>query len=199
MSDSNQQKKILILCGDFMEDYEVMVPFQALLAFGYAVDAVSPGKKAGDRCRTAIHDFEGDATYTEKPGHNFALNATFSDVDHTSYAGLLLPGGRAPEYLALIPEVITLVKYFMDNNKPVASVCHGQQILGAIPGILTGKKATAYPTCKYCVEACGGEWVQPDPIDTAVTSGNLVTAAAWPGHPEFIKQFVALLGAKVTL
>jgi len=119
------------LLQDYMEDYEVKVPFQSLQALGCHVDAVCPSKKAGDTCPTAIHDFEGDQTYSEKPGHAFSLTATFDDVDPSSYDALVIPGGRAPEYLALNESVIALVKHFFENKKPVASICHGQQILSA--------------------------------------------------------------------
>ncbi|TXG53993.1 hypothetical protein EZV62_019249 [Acer yangbiense] len=189
-------KRILFLCGDYMEDYEVTVPFQSLQALECHVDAVCPNKKASDTCPTAIHDFEGDQTYSEKPGHNFTLTANFEDIDASSYDALVIPGGRAPEYLALNPKVLALVKEFMESRKPVASICHGQQILSAA-GVLKGKKCTAYPAVKLNVVLSGGTWLEPDPIHRCFTDGNLVTGAAWPGHPEFISQFMALLGVKV--
>ncbi|KAK3218571.1 hypothetical protein Dsin_012541 [Dipteronia sinensis] len=189
-------KRILFLCGDFMEDYEVTVPFQSLQALECHVDAVCPNKKAGDTCPTAIHDFEGDQTYSEKPGHNFTLTANFEDIYASSYDALVIPGGRAPEYLALNPKVLALVKEFMESRKPVASICHGQQILSAA-GVLKGKKCTAYPAVKLNVVLSGGTWLEPDPIHRCFTDGNLVTGAAWPGHPEFISQFMALLEVKV--
>ncbi|WVZ87638.1 hypothetical protein U9M48_034245 [Paspalum notatum var. saurae] len=190
-------KKILFLCGDYMEDYEVMVPFQSLQALGCHVDAVCPDKGAGEKCPTAIHDFEGDQTYSEKPGHDFTLNASFESVDASSYDALVIPGGRAPEYLALNDEVISLVKGFADKGKPIASICHGQQILSAA-GALKGKKCTAYPAVKLNVVLGGGSWLEPNPIDRCFTDGNLVTGAAWPGHPEFVSQLMALLGIKVS-
>ncbi|KAL9247962.1 hypothetical protein vseg_021331 [Gypsophila vaccaria] len=194
---SGSDKRILFLCGDFMEDYEVMVPFQSLQALGCHVDAVCPKKKQGETCPTAIHDFEGDQTYSEKPGHDFTLTATFDSIDASSYDGLVIPGGRAPEYLALDENVISLVKSFMEARKPVASICHGQQILSAA-GVLKGKKCTAYPAVKLNVILGGGSWLEPEPIDRCFTDGNLVTGAAWPGHPEFISQFMALLGICVS-
>ena len=114
-----------------MEDYEVTVPFQSLEALGCHVDAVCPKKKAGDTCPTAIHDFEGDQTYSEKPGYDFTLNANYDEVNSSSYDALVIPGGRSPAYLALNQSVIALVKHFMESNKPIASICHGQQILAA--------------------------------------------------------------------
>ncbi|KAL7094251.1 hypothetical protein ACP275_11G091100 [Erythranthe tilingii] len=194
---SGSGKRILFLCGDYMEDYEVMVPFQSLEALECRVDAVCPGKRAGDKCPTAVHDFEGDQTYSEKPGHNFTLTADFEGLDASSYDGLVIPGGRAPEYLALNDNVIKLVKEFMESGKPVASICHGQQILSAA-GLLKGKKCTAYPAVKLNVVLAGATWLEPDPIHRCFTDGNLVTGAAWPGHPEFIAQFMALLGLTVS-
>ncbi|KAK9266440.1 hypothetical protein L1049_007437 [Liquidambar formosana] len=195
-SITGSDKRILFLCGDYMEDYEVMVPFQSLQALECHVDAVCPKKGAGDTCPTAVHDFEGDQTYSEKPGHDFTLTASFEGLDGSSYDALVIPGGRAPEYLALNDTVIGLVKEFMGAGKPVASICHGQQILSAA-GVLKGKKCTAYPSVKLNVVLSGATWLEPNPIDRCFTDGNLVTGAAWPGHPEFISQLLALLGVRV--
>src|SRR5437763_3873121 len=137
-------KKILMLVGDYVEDYEAMVPFQALQMVGHRVDAVCPGKKAGDKVRTAVHDFEGDQTYTEKPGHHFTLNADFGAVRADAYDALVLPGGRAPEYLRLNEDVLNLVRQFAQAKKPIAALCHGVQILTAA-NVLSGKKCTGYP------------------------------------------------------
>ncbi|CAK9169813.1 unnamed protein product [Ilex paraguariensis] len=207
---TGSDKRILFLCGDYMEDYEVMVPFQSLQALDCHVDAVCPKKRAGDKCPTAVHDFEGDQTYSEKPGHDFTLTASFEGLDASSYDALVIPGGRAPEYLALDGNVIKLVRDFMESKKPVASICHGQQILAAA-GVLKGRKCTAYPAVKLHVgRKCtaypavklhvvlsGATWLEPDPIHRCFTDGNLVTGAAWPGHPEFISQFMELLGVRV--
>ncbi|KAE8021884.1 hypothetical protein FH972_007734 [Carpinus fangiana] len=189
-------KRVLFLCGDFMEDYEVTVPFQSLQVLGCHVDAVCPNKKAGDTCPTAVHDFEGDQTYSEKPGHDFTLTANFEGLDTSSYDALVIPGGRAPEYLALDKSVIAIVKEFMETKKPVASICHGQQILSAAD-VLKGRKCTAYPAVKLNVVLAGATWLEPNPIDRCFTDGNLVTGAAWPGHPEFISQLMVLLGVQV--
>ncbi|ABS69488.1 DJ-1/PfpI family protein [Xanthobacter versatilis] len=190
-------KRILMIVGDFGEDYEIMVPYQALLAVGHTVHGVCPGKKAGDKIATAIHDFEGHQTYTEKPGHLFALNATFAEVDVASYDALLVPGGRAPEYLRLYPEVIAAVRHFFDAGKPVAAICHGAQMLAAA-GVLKGRTCSAYPACRPEVELGGGTYADI-PVDTAVTEGNLVSAPAWPAHPAFIAQFLTLLGTSISL
>ena len=188
-------KKILMLVGDFVEDYEVMVPFQALQMVGHIVHAVCPGKKAGEKVRTAIHDFEGDQTYSEKPGHNFALNATFDDTDPNRYDALVIPGGRAPEYLRLNPKVLEVVRSFFAARKPVAAICHGPQLLAAA-GVLKGRTCSAYPAVGPDVTACGGTFAEV-PLDGAHVDGNLVTAPAWPAHPAWLRAFLQLLGTKV--
>lgn len=197
MMDSAAQKHVLMICGDYMEDYEAMVPFQTLQAYGIKVDAVCPGKKAGDKCPTAVHDFLGHQTYSELRGHNFELTATFDDIDARMYDGLVIPGGRAPEYLALNESVLRLVKKFSDSNKPIASICHGQLILAAA-GVLKEKMCTAYPAVKPAVVAAGGAWKEPEPISACFIDGNLITGAAWPGHPEFIRLFFKALGGEIT-
>ncbi|HEY9759155.1 MAG TPA: DJ-1/PfpI family protein [Oculatellaceae cyanobacterium] len=190
-------KKILMLVGDFVEDYEAMVPFQMLVMVGHQVHTVCPGKKKGDHVKTAIHDFEGDQTYSEKPGHRFAINFDFDAVKATDYDALVIPGGRAPEYLRLNEKVVSMVKEFFQAKKPVASLCHGPQILAAAD-VLKGVKCTAYPAVKPEIERAGASWAEPAAdAGNAYTDGNLVTAVAWPGHPEWIKQFLALLGSKI--
>ncbi len=190
-------KKLLMLVGDFVEDYEVMVPFQALLMVGHTVHAVCPGKNAGDAVRTAIHDFEGDQTYSEKRGHNFTLNATFDEVRESDYDALVIPGGRAPEYLRLNPRVLEIVKHFADANKPIAAICHGAQILAAA-GVLKGKQCSCYPAVSPEVTAAGGIYADIA-IDQACTSGTLVTAPAWPAHPAWIAEFLKVLGTRIEL
>ncbi|MDD2705828.1 MAG: DJ-1/PfpI family protein [Acidocella sp.] len=189
-------KRILMIVGDFGEDYEIMVPFQALLAVGHKVDAVCPDKKAGETIATAIHDFEGHQTYTEKPGHKFTLNASFADVKAEDYDALVVPGGRAPEYLRLNVQVIEVVRHFFTAEKPVAAICHGAQLLAAA-GVLEGRKCSAYPACRAEVELAKGTYADIA-VDAAVTEGNLVSAPAWPAHPAWLAQFLALLGTKIT-
>lgn len=189
--------KILMITGDFTEDYETMVPFQTLLAFGYSVHAACPGKKAGETVATAIHDFEGDQTYSEKRGHNFTLNATFSSIRAEDYDALVIPGGRAPEYLRLNPDVIKAVQHFFEAGKPVAAICHGAQLLAAA-GVLKGRTCSAYPACRPEVELAGGIYADIA-IDDAVSDGNLVTAPAWPAHPSWLRQFMAVLDASALL
>ena len=190
-------KKILMLVGDFGEDYEIMVPFQALLAVGHTVHAVCPDKQAGEYVATAIHDFEGHQTYSEKPGHRFTLNATFAEIKPEAYDALVIPGGRAPEYLRLNPKVLELVRHFFTAKKPVAAICHGAQLLAAA-GVLEGRTCSAYPACRAEVEIAKGEYAEIA-IDGAVTDGNLVTAPAWPAHPAWLAQFLQVLGTRITL
>jgi protease I len=190
-------KKILMLVGDYVEDYEVMVPFQMLLMVGHTVHAVCPGKKAGEQVRTAVHDFEGDQTYSEKRGHNFTLNATFDDVRAQDYDGLVIPGGRAPEYIRLNEKVLEIVRHFSEARKPIASICHGQQVLVAA-GVVQGKVCTAYPAVKPDLLRSGAKWAEVnETFSNAYVDGNLVTAPAWPAHPEWIRKFLDLLGTKI--
>lgn len=185
--------KVLMIVGDFVEDYEVMVPFQILEATGHTIHAVCPGKKAGEVVATSIHDFEGHQTYSEKRGHNFRLNATFAEVNPSQYDGLVVPGGRAPEYLRLDQSVLDLVQHFFQNEKPVAAICHGLQILTAA-GVVNGRHCTAYPAVRPELEIAGATWVEPSPgLDSAHVDGNLVTAPAWPAHGAFMKEFLELL------
>jgi protease I len=189
--------RLLMLAGDFVEDYELMVPYQALSMLGYRVDVVCPGKVAGDRVRTAIHDFEGDQTYSEKPGHNFTLNAAFAEVESNNYRGLIIPGGRAPEYLRLNPLVLNLVRSFHESGRPIAAICHGLQVLAAAD-VLRGRKCTAYPACAPEVRLAGGIYVDL-PVDGVCVDGPLVTAPAWPAHPAWLAAFVHLLGAQISV
>jgi protease I len=184
-------KKILMLVGDFVEDYEVMVPFQALRAVGHDVDAVCPGKSAGQSVRTAVHDFEGDQTYTEKPGHNFTLNATFDEIRERDYDALVIPGGRAPEYLRLNAKVLDIVRHFDKEGKPIAALCHGPQLLAAA-GVLKGRKLNCYPACAPEIGLAGGTFVSLEMTD-AMVDGKLVTGPAWPAHPAWLAKFLDVL------
>ena len=188
-------KKILMLVGDFVEDYEAMVPFQTLGAVGHSVEAVCPGKTAGDHVATSIHDFEGQQTYSEKRGHNFAITADFPASDE-GWDALVIPGGRAPEYLRLDAGVIALVKAFAAAGKPIAAICHGAQILAAAE-VIGGRSVSAYPACAPEVRLAGATSADIA-IDAATTDGNLVTAPAWPAHPSWMKQFLAVLGTRIT-
>ena len=190
-------KKILMIVGDYVEDYEAMVPFQVLTMVGHTVHAVCPGKKAGETVRTAVHDFEGDQTYSEKRGHNFAINASFEGVRPNNYDALVIPGGRAPEYLRLNEKVLDIVRQFAKTNKPIASICHGLQVLAAA-GVLKGKLCTAYPAVKPELMLAGAKWGEVNQtFSNAYVDGNLVTAAAWPGHPDWMRKFLDVLGSKI--
>jgi protease I len=191
------KKQILILTGDYVEDYEVMVPFQALSALGYTVHVVCPGKKTGEKIRTAVHDFEGDQTYSEKPGHDFTLNAPFDKVKPADYDALVVPGGRAPEYIRLNKAVLDIIRQFDAAKKPIAAICHGLQVLAAA-GVLKGRSCTAYPACGPEVRLAGGDYVEIG-VDQAHVDGNLVSAPAWPAHPAFLAALLKLLGAKITI
>ncbi|MDX2454053.1 DJ-1/PfpI family protein [Desulfosarcina sp.] len=190
-------KKILMLVGDFVEDYEAMVPFQALSMVGHTVHAVCPDKKAGETVRTAIHDFEGDQTYSEKLGHNFGLNATFDEIRAEDYDALVIPGGRAPEYIRLNPKVLDIVRHFSQAGKPIAAVCHGAQVLAAA-GVLQGKICSAYPAVAPDVGCAGGTFADIA-VDQAHVDGNLVTAPAWPAHPQWLAKFLKVLGTRIEL
>jgi protease I len=183
--------KILMLVGDYVEDYEVMVPFQTLQVLGHTVHAICPDKKSGQSVRTAIHDFEGDQTYSEKPGHKFTLNANFADVLFENYDALVIPGGRAPEYLRTKPKVLEIVRHFSEANKPIAALCHGAQILAAAQ-VIKGKRLSCYPACAPEVENAGGTYATVEMTD-AVVDGNLVTGPAWPAHPTWLAKFQTVL------
>ena len=188
-------KKVLMLVGDYVEDYEVMVPFQALLMIGHTVHAVCPGKRAGQSVRTAIHDFEGDQTYSEKRGHNFSLNATFEEIRPEDYDALVIPGGRAPEYLRMNGKVLDAVRHFAASRKPIAAICHAAQILTAA-GVVEGRKISAYPAVGPEVNRAGGQYTEI-PMDQALVDGNFVTAPAWPAHPAWLAKFLGVLGTRI--
>ena len=190
-------KKILMIVGDYVEDYEAMVPLQMLLMVGHKVDAVCPGKKAGDFVRTAVHDFEGDQTYSEKRGHNFALNAAFDDIRPQDHDGLVIPGGRAPEYLRLDDRVVQMVAHFAETQKPIAAICHGLQLLNAAMK-QEGRLCTAYPAVKHELLRAGARWGEVNAtFSNAHVDGNLVTAPAWPAHPEWMRKFLDVLGTRI--
>lgn len=191
------RKKVLMLVGDYTEDYETMVPFQALQVLGYEVHAVCPDKNKGDMIKTAIHDFEGDQTYSEKRGHNFSINADFTSINTRDYVGLFITGGRAPEYIRLNSRVLEIVNEFFESNKPVAAICHGIQILTAA-NVINGYKLTSYPAVSPDIALAGGEYIEVPATDVVVDK-NLVTSPAWPGNTEIIKAFIKLMGAKISI
>lgn len=191
-------RTILCLAGDFVEDYEIMVPYQMLTMIGHQVDVVCPDRVAGETIKTAIHDFEGDQTYSEKRGHNFTLNAAFDQIKEAEYDALLIPGGRAPEYLRLNDRVLEMVRHFAEQGKPIAAICHGAQLLSAA-NVLSGRSCSAYPAVKFDVTQAGGTYVEAsEGFDNAHVDGNLVTAPAWPAHPAWIREFLKVLGTTIT-
>ena len=189
------KKKILMLAGDFVEDYEIIVPFHALQMVGHTIHAVCPGKKSGEFVRTSIHDFEGDQTYSEKRGHNFAMNATFDQIKPEDYDALMIPGGRAPEYIRMNARVLDIVRYFMKENKPVAAICHAPQVLAAA-GVLKGRKCSSYPATSPDVTLAGGTYVDVGMAE-ALVDGNLVTGPAWPALHAWLAKFLTVLGTKI--
>lgn len=191
------KKKILMLVGDFVEDYEAMVPFQMLTMVGHSVHTISPGKKSGDTVKAAIHDFEGDQTYSEKLGHNFVINANFEGVKPEEYDGLVIPGGRSPEYLRMDERVLDIVRHFAETKKPIAAECHGPLVLTAAD-VLKGKSCTAYPGIKSDIIQAGAKWIDVnETFSNAHVDTNLVTAPAWHAHPEWMGKFLKLLGSKI--
>lgn len=190
-------KKVLLLVGDYVEDYEAMVPFQAMESVGIEVDTVAPDRKKGDVVPTAVHDFTGDQTYKELRGHNFAINKDFDSINTQDYDGLYIAGGRSAEYIRLNKRVLEITKDFFDKDKPVAAICHGIQVLTAAK-VLQGRTLTAYVAVGPDIELAGGTW-KNIPADQAVVDGNLVTSPAWPGHQNILKEFYKLLGVKITL
>ena len=189
------KKKILVLVGDYVEDYEIIVPFHALQMVGHTVHVVCPGKKSGDFVPTSIHDFEGEQTYTEKRGHNFVLNATFDEIKPEEYDAVMIPGGRAPEYIRMNSCVLEIVRYFMKENKPVAAICHAPQVLAAA-GVLKGRKCSSYPATSPDVILAGGTYVDVGMAD-AVVDGNLVTGPAWPALHSWLAKFLTVLGTRI--
>ncbi len=188
-------KKILMLVGDFVEDYEAMVPLQILQTCGHQVDTACPDKQAGDTVVTAIHDFEGQQTYSEKRGHNFAIGIDWDEVQPDRYDGLVIPGGRSPEYLQLDERVLTAVRHFADAGKPIAATCHGPQILTAA-GVVRGRHCQAYPSLRPELVRAGATWDEPSPgLDSVCVDGNLVTAPAWPANAAWMREFLKLLGS----
>lgn len=189
-------KKILMIVGDYVEDYEVMVPFQALQMVGHTVHVVCPDREEGDKVITAIHDFEeGEQTYSEKRGHNFTLNADFLDVDVDNYDALIIPGGRSPEYIRTYDDVLDIVRKFDEEKKPIAAICHGPLVLAAAD-ILDGRECAGYEAIGPDIVNAGAEWIDI-PIDEAHVDGNLVTAPAWPAHPAWLSALLGLLKTNI--
>ncbi|MFB6346441.1 MAG: DJ-1/PfpI family protein [bacterium] len=181
-------ERLLLITGDYAEDYEVMVPYQALQMVGYPVDTVAPNKKPGDSIHTAVHYSEDADTYLEREGHPFEINSNLNTVDVADYVGLVLPGGRAPEYIRLNDRVIEIVRMFFEEDKAVAAICHAAQILVA-SDVLEDRTITAYQSLKPDVEQAGATWSEENPT----VDDNLVTAQAWPAQPKWLSKFLQVL------
>jgi protease I len=181
--------KILILAGDAAESLEVMYPYQRLLEEGYEVQIAAPSKK---KLQFVVHDFEdGFDTYTEKPGYTWEADLAFAEVDPADYVALVIPGGRAPEYIRNDADVRRIVRHFFDDEKPVAQLCHAPLALAAT-GVLEGRRTAAYPELQPDVEAAGAEFVD----GAGVVDGMMVSARAWPDHPEWMREFMKLLAQR---
>jgi len=181
--------KVLILTGDAAESLEVMYPYQRLLEEGYQVDIAAPTAK---KLQFVVHDFvDGYDTYTEKPGYTWPADVAFADVNPADYVALVIPGGRAPEYIRNDPDVQRIVRHFMEGDLPVAQLCHAPQVLAAA-GTLQGRRTAAYPALAPDVAAAGAEFVD----GSAVIDGQMVSARAWPDHPAWMREFIGILRAK---
>jgi protease I len=189
-------KKILMLAGEFSEEYEIFVFEQAMTAVGHVVDVVCPGKKAGEQIKTSLHDFEGGQTYTEKPGHLQTLTATFAKVDPAKYDAVYIAGGRGPEYIRIDKNVQKIIRHFHETGKPIFTICHGAQVLMAVKGVLTGKRVAALEYCEPEITAVGGIYIDVPPTGAHV-DGNLVSAKGWPGLAAFMRECLAVLGTKI--
>ena len=189
-------KKILMLVGEFSEEYEIFVFEQAMHAVGHSVDVVCPDKKVGDAIKTSLHDFEGDQTYTEKPGHLYTLNKTFSQAKPEEYDAVYVAGGRGPEYIRIDTRVQDIVRHFHETGKPIFTICHGVQVLISVDGVVKGKRVAALQYCEPEVRLAGGTYVDVEPTGACV-DGNLVSAKGWPGLAAFIRECLKVLGTEI--
>ena len=189
-------KKILMLTGDFSEEYEIFVFEQAMHAVGHTVHVVCPDKKAGDVLKTSLHDFEGDQTYTEKPGHNYILNKTFSEVKPADYDAVYVAGGRGPEYIRIDKRVQEIVRHFHKADKPIFTICHGVQVLMAVTETIRGKEVAALQYCEPEVTA-GRRQIHRRAADGAHVDGKLVSAKGWPGLAAFMRECLKVLGTEI--
>jgi deglycase len=188
-------KKILMLVGEFSEEYEIFVFQQAMEAVGHTVHVVCPDKKSGEVIKTSLHDFEGDQTYTEKLGHFFQLNKSFKEVREADYDAVYVAGGRGPEYIRIYPRVIEIIRNFHATGKPIFSICHGAQVLAAAE-VIDGRKVAALHYCEPEVRLARGIYVDVPP-EGATRDGNLVTAKGWPGLAAFMRLCLEVLGTEI--
>jgi protease I len=189
-------KKILMLVGEFSEEYEIFVFEQAMHAVGHTVHVVCPDKKAGDRIKTSLHDFEGHQTYTEKLGHDYVLNKTFAEVKLQDYDAVYCAGGRGPEYIRIDPRVQAIVRHFHETKKAIFTICHGVQILIAVDGVVRGKSVSGLKYCEPEVTLAGGKYVDLSPTDAHV-DGNMVSAVGWTALAAFMRECLKVLGTEI--
>lgn len=189
-------KKILMLVGEFTEEYEIFVYQQAMEAVGHTVHVVCPDKKAGDIIATSLHDFEGHQTYTEKMGHYFQINKSFDEVKLDQYHAVYAAGGRGPEYIRTDKRVQAMVRHFHEAKKPIFTICHGVQILIAVDGVVRGKKVAALAACEPEVTLAGGTYIDLSPTD-AYVDGNMVSAKGWTALAAFIRECLKVLGTEI--
>lgn len=189
-------KKILMLCGEFTEEYEIFVYQQAMEAVGHTVHVVCPDKRAGDTIATSLHDFEGHQTYTEKPGHAVLINKTFAEIRGDDYHAVYCPGGRGPEYIRTDKRIQTLVRHFHETRKPIFTICHGVQILVAVDGVVRGKRVGALAACEPEVTLAGGIYVDLSPTE-ALVDGTMVSGKGWTALAAFIRECLNVLGTEI--
>ncbi|HET7715423.1 MAG TPA: DJ-1/PfpI family protein [Bauldia sp.] len=189
-------KKILMLVGDFTEEYEIFVFDQAMEAVGHEVDIVCPDKKAGELLHTSLHDFEGHQTYTEKLGHIHHVTKTFSKVDPADYDAVYIAGGRGPEYIRIDKRVQSILRHFHEHDKPIFTICHGVQVLMAVPESIRGKRVAGLQYCEPEVTAVGGVYVDVPPTGAHV-DGKLVSAKGWTGLAAFMRECLKVLGTEI--
>jgi protease I len=178
--------RILLMTGDAGEAQEIYYAKFRLEEEGWKVDIVAPTKRT---FHSVVHDFDpGFDTYTEKPGYRVEADLGLDDVDPTAYAGLVLPGGRAPEYLRNRANAVAIVRHFVESGKPIAANCHGPLLLIAAGGV-RGRTLTCYPELEPDVVAAGGAFVNRD----SVVDGSLVTVRGWPDNGPWMREFVRLM------
>ncbi|MFC7441070.1 DJ-1/PfpI family protein [Laceyella putida] len=176
-------KKVLIVTGDAVEALEVYYPYYRCLEQGYETDIAAPTRK---KIHTVVHDFEDWETYTEKKGYGLEATKSFAEVNPDEYDALIIPGGRAPEYIRLHPDYGRILRPFFEKNQPIMVVCHGGISLSPIKDLITGREMTAYIACKPDIEALGATYVDKQThID-----GNLISGHAWNNLPELMREFI---------
>lgn len=189
-------KKILMLTGEFTEEYEIFVFQQGMEAVGHTVHVVCPDKRAGDKIQTSLHDFEGHQTYIERFGHLADINKTFSEVKLEEYDAVYCAGGRGPEYIRTDKRIQAMVRHFHETGKPIFTICHGAQILMAVDGVLTGKRVGALGACEPEVRLAGGTYVDLSPTE-ALVDGNMVSAKGWTALAAFMRECLKVLGTEI--